>query len=86
MGLTNWLEIYRGYTGEELDAEMVSLRKSLQGGFVSQGSGSVQHAKDVTELRDRLQAATRVRNEKSGRGRGMQVGRVDFSGNRAEDF
>lgn len=60
MATSQWEEIYRAYTREELTAEMTQLKKSLAGGFVSQGSGSVSGSKDVAELRDRLQAATRV--------------------------
>lgn len=87
MSMTSWLEIYRSYTSQELSDEMVTLRASLKGGFVSQGSGSVQHAKDLTELRDRLQAATRVFNQRSGNNSGgMRVGKVDFSGTRTDDF
>ena len=87
MSMTSWLEIYRGYTSAELQEEMASLKKSLRGGFVSQGSGSVQHQKDLTELRDRLRAATRVDNTARGApSGGMKVGKVDFSGLRTEDF
>jgi hypothetical protein len=80
-----WEEIYRGYTQQELTTELTQLKKSLAGGFVSQGSGSVSGQKDVMELRDRLQAATRVWNEKFSNGgnadsyRGRR-GTVDFSG------
>ena len=62
--MSDWLEIYRAYTADELTAEMASLRKSLAGGFVSQGSGSVSHQRDLADLRDRLRAATRVQNER----------------------
>jgi hypothetical protein len=85
MGLTNWLEIYRGYTSDDLTAEMTSLRAGLRGGFLSQGSGSVQHSKDLTQLENRLQAATRVKNERSGGGE-TRVGQVDFSQVSSSDF
>jgi hypothetical protein len=86
-----WEEIYRGFTQAELEAELVTLKKSLAGGFVSQGSSNVNHSRDVNELRDRLQAATRIKNEKFPSGdpgsepatpapyRGRR-GTVDFSG------
>jgi len=79
MALSDWLEIYRAYTGPDLDAEVVSLQGSLKGGFVSQGSGAVNHARDLAELRDRLRAATRVRSERSGCASARR-GIVDFSG------
>ena len=85
MAISDWLEIYRAYSGPDLDAEMVSLQAGLKGGFVSQGSGSVQHARDLAELRDRLRAATRVKSERAG-GSAGRVARVDFSGTRTADF
>ena len=85
MAVSDWLEIYRAYSGPDLDAEMVSLQAGLKGGFVSQGSGSVQHARDLAELRDRLRAATRVKNERAGRAV-AKVARVDFSGTGTSDF
>lgn len=85
MAKSDWIEIYRAYSGEELDEEMVSLRKSLKGGFVSQGSGSVSHQRDLTELRDRLTAATRVKSERSGN-RKSQIATVNFSGVRTDQF
>jgi hypothetical protein len=85
MGLTNWLEIYRSYAGAELNTEIESLKKSLRGGFASQGSGSVQHEKDLSQLESRLQAATRVKNERSG-SRDTRVGQVDFSQVRTDQF
>jgi hypothetical protein len=85
MAVSDWLEIYRAYSGPDLDAEMVSLQAGLKGGFVSQGSGSVQHQRDLTELRDRLRAATRVKSERAGQA-GGRIARVDFSGTRTSDF
>ena len=80
MALADWLEIYRSYTGPDLAAEVVSLQNSLKGGFQSQGSGSVSHARDLGELRDRLRAATRVQGERRNRGGSSRMGRVDMSG------
>ena len=83
MAAEQWLEIYRSYELEELDAEITQLQKDVRGSFSGQGQGSVNHTRDLAELRDRLQAATRVRNDRNGPGRGtMRVGQVDFSGNR----
>lgn len=85
MAKSDWIEIYRGYSGAELAEEKASLRKSLKGGFVSQGSGSVSHQRDLQELRDRLAAATRVSNEKSGNAP-SRVAEVDFSDTAIGDF
>lgn len=77
------MEVYRSYTSEDLAEELTQLRKDVKGSFASQGSGSTQHSRDLQELRDRLQAATRVQNERANRGGGnSHKGRVDFSGNR----
>lgn len=81
------MEIYRSYDGTDLAVEMVQLRRDLAGGFASQGSGSVQHSRDLGELRDRLQAATRVQNERKNRSRGNPMkGQVNFGGNRWGDL
>ncbi len=64
MAMENWAEIYRGYTGEELTEEITSLRKSVSGSFSAQGSGTVTHQRDLNQLEARLQAATRVKNER----------------------
>lgn len=81
MAAEQWMEIYRSYGGEELASEITTLQKDLSGGFRSQGSGSVQHERDLQELRDRLQAAVRVKNERNARGSGNgNKGRVSFGG------
>jgi autotransporter-associated beta strand protein len=49
--------------------------------LVKEGGGT-NHQRDLTELRDRLQAAVRVSNERRGGSAGAwKVGQVDFSGN-----
>ena len=79
MAAEQWMEIYRAYTPEELNAEIVQLRKDLRGGYTGQGHGGTSHQRDLSELRDRLQAATRVSR---GGGKGQwKSGQVDFSGN-----
>lgn len=85
MSKADWKSIYRSYTSEELAKEMESLNASLDGGYVSQGSGSVSGARDVTELRDRLAAATEVKRERSGQRTG-RTAKVDFSGVRTSDL
>lgn len=80
MAAEQWMEIYRSYEAADLTAEIASLQKDLKGGFSSQGSGSVNHSRDLNDLRDRLAAATRVKNERANRGAGNQHrGVVDFS-------
>ena len=85
MAVTDWVEIYRTYEPGELAAEIEQLKKDLRGGFGSQNSGGTGHTRDVAELRTRLQAASRVREEGRG-GRQPRRGVVDFSGNGAEDW
>jgi hypothetical protein len=83
MAAENWMEIYRSYEAAELNAEIEQLKKDLRGAFTAQGSGSVNHQRDVAMLESRLQAATRVKNERSARGQGNGMkGTVDFSSNR----
>ena len=87
MAAEQWMEIYRSYDSSELNTEIEQLRKDVAGGFTSQGSGSVQHTRDLQELRDRLQAATRVKNERANRNGGNPMkGRVDFGRNRWGDL
>lgn len=80
MAADQWMEIYRSYEGEDLDAEIAQLRKDVRGSFSSQGSGSVQASRDLGELRDRLQAATRVKAERRAAATPMR-GQVSFRGN-----
>ena len=80
MAAEQWMEIYRSYEPDELNAEIVQLKKDVRGSFASQGHGGTQHSRDLAELRDRLNAAVRVSNEKS-KGGSWKVGQVDFSRN-----
>jgi hypothetical protein len=81
MAAENWMEIYRSYESAELDAEIAQLKKDLRGAFNAQGSGNVSHQRDVNMLENRLQAATRVKNERAARGSGNGMkGQVDFRG------
>jgi hypothetical protein len=83
MAAENWMEIYRSYTPEELAEEITQLKKDLRGGFTAQGSGSVNHQRDVSSLEARLQGATRVQNERANRHQGNPMkGTVDFRGGR----
>lgn len=83
--LEDWLEICRSYTAAELAAEIASLQNSVRGGFVNQGSGSVQNQRDLTELRDRLRAAVRVQSVRSGSA-ASRLARADFSATTTADF
>ena len=82
MAADQWMEIYRSYEADDLSAEIAQLQKDVRGSFTSPGAGSVQHSRDLNELRDRLQAATRVKSERANRasGNGMR-GQVSFRGN-----
>jgi hypothetical protein len=83
MAAENWMEIYRSYDTVELEAEVVQLKKDLRGSLSAQGAGSLSHQRDVNMLESRLQAATRVRNERRNRGMGNGLkGQVDFRGGR----
>jgi len=83
MGAESWMEIYRSYEAAELTEEIAQLKKDLRGALSAQGVGSVNHQRDVNMLESRLQAATRVKNERAARGtgNGMKGGEA-FSGNR----
>jgi hypothetical protein len=87
MAASDWMEIYRAYDGAELATEIAELRAEVKGSYMSQSSGSTSAQRSLSELRDRLQAATRVQSERSGRlGSGTQHGQVDFSGCSMGDF
>ena len=64
--MENWLEIYRGYTSVELDAEIAWLRIQIRNPFSTQTEGNRSVQRSTAEFRDRLAAATRVKNEAAG--------------------
>ncbi len=72
------METFRSYSTEELDTEIAELKrqKSL---FSSQNIGSKSYTKDLRELRDQLQAAIRVKNERSQGPCARSFGTTDFS-------
>ena len=79
MAAENWMEIYRSYTPEELAEEITQLKKDVRGSFAQQGTGSVNHSRDLNMLENRLQAATRVQNERANRNGGNpSKGQVSF--------
>jgi hypothetical protein len=59
MAMTDWQEIYRTYSSAELQEEIIALKK-LAIPLSSQQLGSKSYTKDLREIRDRLQAATRL--------------------------
>lgn len=85
MASSEWLEIYRSYTAGELDEEILKLRKDLDGGFTGQNSGGTGHTRDLADLKNRLHAATRVRNQRSGNQQARR-GVVDFGGGAGSDY
>lgn len=78
--MENWITIYRGYSDVELDAELVWLRKQSRNPYGSQSEGNRSYARSTAEIRDRLAAATQVKNERSGADNGTRHLTADFSG------
>lgn len=80
MAMTDWQEIYRTYSTEELQAEIAALKK-LAVPLSSQQLGSKSYTKDLKEIRDRLQAAIIVLNPSLSQGYENNFTAVpDFSG------
>ena len=63
---TEWMEIYGSYSADELDVEIERLKKEATL-YTTQQEGSKAYTKALTEVRDRLHAAVRVRNERRNR-------------------
>ena len=85
MAFTDWMEIYRTYSSEELNEEVTQLKKDLKGGYSGQGVGSVNFQRDLGMLQSRLQAISRIRNEQANAGN-SNVGQVDFGGGQWGDL
>lgn len=64
--MDEWLLIYRSYSPEEILIEITFLRTELSNPYTAQGLGSQSAQRDLRMLRDRLSAATRVKNEQGG--------------------
>lgn len=80
-GMSNdWIEIYRDYSGEELDAEITKLKQEATL-YTAQNIGDKGYQKSLEMVQNRLHAAIRVRNERrqSG-GQNPGWGVPDFSG------
>jgi hypothetical protein len=78
MASQEWIEIYRSYTSDELDTAISDL-KQQETLFTQQSVGSKSFSKDLRELRDKLHAAERVRNERSQSAANQGFGIPDFS-------
>lgn len=85
MAASDWIEIYRSYSTDELNEEIRKLKEDLEGGFTSQQSGGTGHTRDTADLAARLKAASRVKEQRAGRGP-VRRGTVDFSRNQRGDF
>lgn len=79
MAASDWTEIYQTYETQELVALQAKLKKEAEHSFTAQGVGSKNYQKSLMELRDKLQAITRVLNLRSG-DPGAFHGVADFSG------
>jgi hypothetical protein len=78
MAAADWAEIYASYTDVELASEIEDLKK-LASPFASQQVGSKSYTKDLREVRDRLQAANRVKRMRNYREEDFTAV-ADFSG------
>lgn len=77
MASPEWIETFRSFTGEELAAQILALKKQISV-YSSQQIGSKSYVKDMSALKDQLHAAVRVQNERSHSSQGSG-GYVDFS-------
>jgi hypothetical protein len=75
---TDWLEIYRDYAGDELEAEITRMKQEATV-YLSQNIADKSYQKSLDEVRNRLHAAIRVRNERRNRDV-PSWGVPDFSG------
>lgn len=77
---SEWIEIYRSYSGEELELEVTRLKREATL-YASQQDGQVGYTKALSEVRDRLHAAIRVQGERRRSSAGESGWAVpDFSG------
>ena len=79
--VTTHLEIYRGFTDDEITAERAALMTQRRG-YMAQSAGGKSYQQDLGRIDDMLQALTRVKNERSGPQVGGPGSRAtaDFSG------
>lgn len=81
MALADWVEIYRDYSTEDLRELRRELRAEAETSYSAQGLGGKSQQTALSEVRDKLQAATRVLRERTeGASSDDYSGRADFSG------
>jgi len=83
MAMAHWYETYKHlYTAEEREAEVTRLKDESKSLNSSQNRGDSGYTKDLAELKDKMQALARLREEADGgRSRAEHArGVVDFSG------
>ncbi len=78
MASSEWMEIYRAYTPEEIENEITNLKREATL-YTQQTSGEKSYTKELRLVQDRLQAAIRVRNERTIGARRPSVAMPDFS-------
>lgn len=78
MATDDWEEIYSAYEDQELADAITKLKKDIDTPYVSQQQGPFAYQKALTEMRDRLQAAIRIRERRAGRSPSV-CGIPDFS-------
>jgi hypothetical protein len=76
-----WYSVYRNYDDAKLDAEIAWLEGQSRNVFNSQTEGNRSYARSTVEIRDRLDAAYQVKNERNpSNGVGNKPLIADFSG------
>lgn len=78
MASSEWMEIYRAYTPEEIETEITTLKNQATL-YTQQTSGEKSYTKDLIMVQNRLQAAIRIRNERTIGARRPAVAFPDFS-------
>ncbi len=83
MAMSHWYETYKMlYTPAERAAEVEALKEAARSLNSSQSRGDASYTRDLAELRDKMQALARLKEEEGGtsgryeRSRGV----ADFSG------
>lgn len=79
MSSNRWQEIYRSYTSEELEAEIVEMKKQATL-YTAQSFGDKNYQKDLAQVEERLHAGIRVRNERRMMSNDLGYGVPDFGG------
>lgn len=77
--MNSWLYIYRTYSAEELTEEIAFLKTEIRNIYTSQAMGQKQNTRDVIGVKNRLEAAIIVSEERAGRPIAQKTV-ADFSG------